>query len=323
MMKKYLYGLAVAVALSAPISADELYVRNRAFGDAHFVQGTTYVPAGSFLKALGVAWSANGSNVRLGSGDSPESAFENPNVTVVYGDKSLDLSGMLRGGKLYVPAKELATLVGYSVLHNPNTGVVDVVKGRNYTSADSAAEKEVAAAHAAAKDALKADREARQAKEKAAAEAKAKASGEEGEEDEEADEADTEDESATDSAAVAPASDAQPAASEEPKEPPKANLVVLSNDADPNYYTGECTFRAVIQNQGFAPAEGISAQFTVTGPDNRVWVKKTLYHGPLAVDGRWEISEKYKHPLASSMPRGNFTVDVVPKFTSGAVSETK
>ncbi len=98
---------------------------------------------------------------------------------------------------------------------------------------------------------------------------------------------------------------------------------MLSTDANPNLYTGECVFRAVLQNQGFAPAEGISAAFTVTGPDGRVWVKKTLYRGPLGVDGRWEISESYKHPLASAMPRGNFTVDVVPKFTSAIVPESK
>lgn len=331
-MKKYLCGLAVLAALSAPITAEELYVRNRAFGDAYFMGGTTYVPAGSFLKALGVAWTDNGPSVALGSGESPDSAFDSETLTVTHGGKSLDLTGMLRGGKLYVPAKSLATFVGYTVINNPETGIVDVVKSREYTAADAAAEKEVAASKEAESAARKAEREARQAKEKALAEAKAKAeaeaSGETAEGETEGEGAEGEEggaETAAKPADAAPAKPAEdtPATPETPKEPPKANLVVLSTDAAPNLYTGECVFRAVLQNQGFAPAEGISASFQVTGPDNRVWVKKTLYRGPLEVDGRWEIQETYKHPLASAMPRGNFTVDVVPKFTSAVVPETK
>lgn len=347
-MKKYLCGLAVLAALSAPVSAEELYVRNRAFGDAYFVGGTTYVPAGTFLKALDVAWTDNGASVLLGSGESPDSAFDSEAITLTNGEKSLDLSGMLRGGKLYVPAKSLANFVGYTVIANPETGVIDVVKSREYTSADAAAEKEVAAAGKAAKEARKADREARQAKEKAYADAKAeaeaKAKGEtaEGETDE-GEEGDAKTDGKTDSKTDAKSdgkadaktdgktTETKPAetaavtkpAEEKPKEAPKANLVVLSTDPSPNYYTGECTFRAVIQNQGFAPAEGLSAAFTVTGPDGRDWVKKTVYRGPLPVDGKWEITETYKHPQASAMPRGNFTINVVPKYTSAVVPETK
>ena len=343
-MKKYLCGLAVLAALSAPISAEELYVRNHAFGDAYFVGGTTYVPAGTFLKALDVAWTDNGASILLGSGESPDSAFDSEAITLTNGEKTLDLSGMLRGGKLYVPAKSLANFVGYTVIANPDTGVIDVVKSREYTSADAAAEKEVAAAEQAAKDARKADREARQAKEKAYADAKAeaeaKAKGEtaegetaEGEEgDAEADgKTDAKSGDKTDVKTDAKTPEAKPAETaaatkpteEKPKEAPTANLVVLSTDPSSNYYTGECTFRAVIQNQGFAPAEGLSAAFTVTGPDGRDWVKKTLYRGPLPVDGKWEITETYKHPQASAMPRGNFTINVVPKYTSAAVPETK
>lgn len=337
-MKKYLSGLAVLAALSAPISAEELYVRNRAFGDAYFVGGTTYVPAGTFLKALDVAWTDNGASVSLGSGESPETAFDSEAITLTQGEKTLDLTGMLRGGKLYVPAKSLANFVGYTVIANPDTGIVDVVKSREYTSTDAAAEKEVAASKKAEMEARKAERDARQAKEKAwadaKAEAEAKAKGETTEDPETAAEGEVKDEGAKgdakpegeakDSGAeTKPAETAAAPSEEKPKEAPKANLVVLSNDASPNYYTGECVFRAVIQNQGFAPAENLSAALTVTGPDGRVWVKKNLYRGPLAVDGRWEITETYKHPLAAAMPRGNFTVDVVPKFTSAVVPETK
>lgn len=329
-MKKYLCGLAVLAAVSAPVSAEELYVRNRAFGDALFVAGTTYVPASSFLKALDVDWSDNGATVSLGSGDSPEAAFDSETITVTKGGKSLDLSGMVRGGKLYVPARDLAKFVGYTVINNPDTGIVDVVKTREITDSDLAAEKEVAASQTAAAEARKAEREARKAKEKAFADAKAEAEAKaKGETAEGEGETATEEEEGTETAADAKVEEAKPAEAspeakpETPKEPPKANLVVLSSEATPNYYTGEVIFRAVIQNQGYAPAENLTAAFTGVGPDERAWVKKTLYHAPLGVDERWEIVETYKHPLQSAMPRGTFVVTATPKFTSAVVPETK
>ncbi len=314
-MKKYLYGAAILAALSAPIFAEELFVRNRAFGDAYFVGGTTYVPVSGFLKAVDVSWSDSGSTVRLGSGDSPESAFDSEAITVTQGDKSIDLTGVMRGGKLYVPVKNLANFVGYTVIHNSDTGVVDVIKTREYNSADAQAEKDVAATKAAESDARKASREARQAKEKAYADARAESS--EGEEDEG-------EESAEAKPAESGVKEGQATAGEgeeKPKEPPKANVVILSSEANPNYYTGEVIFRAVVQNQGFAPAENLTAQLTVTGPDDKVWLTKNYHHAPLAVDGRWEIEEKYNHRLKSAMPRGDFKVVVTPKFTSGVVPE--
>jgi hypothetical protein len=343
MLKKYLCGAALLAVLCAPVSAEELYVRNHAFGDAFFVAGTTYVPVASFLKALDVDWTDNGATVVLGSGDSPEEAFDSETITVVQGDKSLDLSGMLRGGKLYVPAKELAKFVGYTVINSPETGVIDVLKTREITSTDQAAAKEVAATAAAAEAARKSEREARQAKEKAYAEAKAaaeaKANGETGDEEVAEDAASgtesAKDDKASESAAAsssasataetsaAAKTDAAPAAESKPKEPPKANMVVLSSGADPNYYTGEVVFRAVLQNQGFAPAENLTAQMSVVGPDGRNWLTKTYYHPAMAADDKWEIVENYKHRLGSAMPRGSFTVNVAPKFTSGTVPETK
>ena len=317
-------------ALSAPLSADELFVRNRAFGDAYFVGGTTYVPVTSFLKSVDVSWSDTGRTVALGTGDSPETAFDSESITVTQGEKSLDLNGVMRNGKLYVPVKNLANFVGYTVIHNASTGVVDVVKTREPNAADAQAEKDVAASKQVESDARKATREARKAKEKAYADAKAEAKGESDEDDldseETADATDAESAKATESTekAEVKGGEAEAGESEEkPKEPAKANLVILSAEASPNYYTGEVIFRAVVQNQGFAPAEGVSAQMTVTGPDGKVWLTKNIHHAPVAVDGRWEITETYNHRLKSAMPRGDFNVVVTPKYVSGIVPETK
>lgn len=326
-MKKYLCSIVVAATLVAQSSADELYVRNKVFKDTYNLGGATYVPVAGFLRATNLSWSGSGSKISLGSGDSSESAFSNQNFTLTSGKKTLDVAGVMRGNRLYAPLKELAKFVGYSVVYNKDTGIIDVIKARDITADDEQAAEEVAAANQAEQDAIKAKREARQAKEKAAAEAKAAkdGKGEAGETEVEGSETKTAaDESSAKPAAPAvapaePSSDKQ----EKPKEPPKANLVVLSSDADPNYYTGECKFRAVIQNQGYAPAQNLTAALTVTGPDGRVLISKTLYHAPLAIDSTWEIVESYKHPLQSAMPRGDFKVSVTPKYTSAVVAEQK
>lgn len=323
MLKKYLCGVAIVAALSAsaPTSAhaEELFVRNRAFADAYFVGGTTYVPVDAFLKALEVPWSVKGSTIVLGEGTSPDNTFATDTAKVMRGGKTLDLAGMLRGGRLFVPAKDLATFVGYAVIHNADTGIVDVVKTREITESDLEAAKEVQAANQAERDALKAEREARIAKEKAFAEAKAEkeaeANGEkvEGEGDV-AVESTTKVETTTTTTTTT--KEASTTAEEEPKEPPKAELVVLTTDSDPNNYEGEVTFRAVLQNQGYAAAKDVTAKLTVVGPDGLTWVDKTIYHGPISPDGRWEIVELYKHRLGASMPRGAYSVTVTPKFTS-------
>lgn len=319
-MKRYLCGAAIFAILSAPTFAEELFVKNRAFGDAYFIGGTTYVPVSEFLKAIDVSWNDLGSTVSLGSGNSPASAFDSESVTITQGEKSIDLSGVVRNGKLYVPVKNLANFVGYTVIHNSDTGIVDVIKVREYNASDAQAAQEVAAAKAAEEQARKASREARQAKEKAYADAKAAESGESEDEGSESEDAAAAEETPSEvSEGEATAGEAE----EGPKEAPQANVVVLASDAAPNYYTGEVVISAVIQNQGFAPAENLTAQLTVTGPDGKVWFSKNYHHAPLAIDGRWEISEKYTHRLKSAMPRGDFNVVVTPKFTSGAVAQTK
>ncbi len=332
MLKKYLCGVAIVAAMSAsaPTSAhaEELFVRNRAFAEAYFVGGTTYVPVDTFLKALEVPWSVKGATIVLGEGNSPDNTFATDTAKVMKNGKTLDLAGMLRGGRLFVPAKDLATFVGYAVIHNADTGIVDVVKTREINAADREAAKEVQAANQAERDALKAEREARVAKEKAFLDAKTKKEGDKVEAEGEGDvavETTTKVETTTTTAQDDPTTAKvettttkveTTTVTEEPKEPPKAELVVLTTDSDPQNYEGQVTFRAVLQNQGYAAAKDVTAKLTVVGPDGLTWVDKTIYHGPIPPDGRWEIVELYKHRLGASMPRGAYSVTVTPKFTS-------
>lgn len=340
MLKRFLCGAALTAALLGagftPVQAEELYVRNRLFKDAYFVGSTTYVPVDGFLKAVRVPWSLSGSNVTLGKGSSPDIGSGSEQLAFFKDGKRLDLSGQVRGGKLYVPAKDLAKFVGYGVIYNRATGVVDVVKARFTNEQDEQAATDLVAA----KEAAKAERDAAwQARvEKAKADRKAKEEAEmaesgEGEDEEGLDE--DSDEDVADETSDEDVEDTESAKSKdedtteeevEKKPPPEADLVVLSTDANPNYYTGVVTFRAVLQNQGYAKATDVRAKFVVIGPTDKEkgktqWISKNMYHGPIDPDGRWEIVQEYKHRAGASMPRGDFEIKVTPAFKSEAPKE--
>ena len=354
MLKRFLGGAVLLAALCgsgiAPAQADEVYIRNRPFKDAYFLSGTTYVPVDSFLKAVRVPYRLDGSTVVVGRGQSPAVRPRRSQIALLRNGERLDLSGVLRGGKLYVPAKRIAQFVDYGVIYNRDTGIVDVVKSRFISSDDEKAASDVVAAKQADKDLrdaawqVKVDkaRADRQAK-KEAAEA-ARAALEEDDEDfddEDFEDEDMEDEDMADSdedsdddddddddsfedeepTTVAADSDDDEDGENEP--PPVAELVVLNTQALPNYYTGEVVFTAVFQNQRYASAGDVTASYIGKGPDGKTWVRKTFRRGPLKPDERWEIRHEYRHHLRASMPRegqatstgtGRFELKVTPNF---------
>lgn len=401
MRSRILLGLMAAVLLCTGLSsAEELYVRNRYFPSAQFSGGTAYVPVGDFIKALGMNWSVNGDGEITVSkdGTSPAAAFDEASFTLNHEGKSKSFTGVTRGGTALIGVKPLAEFLGYSVNYNPDSGIVDVVAGRNITDSDREAaselEKEKEAKRAAQKEAWAkrvAEHRERQEAKKAAEEAAAEDEDADGD-DEDADmdedkdkdgdevidedveedgkdkkskgdkkadkkkksddDADAEDDdkanqdkkSKKDDKAKSD-EDEEAAANEdedgdEPVEvakkddkaakkddkkdakedeksnepPPEANLVILSRDANPNFYTGEVEIKAVVENQGYAPAERVTGRLKVTGPDNRVWITKSVYGPNLRPDGRWEITETYKHRDGAAMPRGNFDIDLTLDF---------
>ncbi len=314
MLKKFLCGVAVAATLtiSAPAQAGELYVRNQPFSDHYLRMGSSYVSLDSFLKALGYSWDWRDGTLVVGSGPSPMPSNIETTIKVQMGDKVADLNATPRGDSVYVPVRELAEVLGYSVMHNNQTGVTDVVKSRLANASDSKIAQELRAAREAEdkerREAL-AQKRAEAAERQAARDAAGAPSSEEA--DEEGDEPAT-------AAAPEPKVDspAAPAEEEKPAPPPEALLEVLSTDADPNLYTGEVTITAVLQNQGYAAATDVRAELTVIGPDGRTWVNKTLYHPPMDPDERWEILEYYTHRERAAIPRGEYVVTVKPHFKS-------
>ena len=343
MLKRFLCGAALLTMLcgsvSTPTQAEEVYVRNRLFKDAFVVGNKTYLPVDTFLRAIDVPWTYENGRLVLGRGDSPEWTATGETFLATREGKDLSLTGIVRGDRIYVPAKELAEFVDYKVIHNADTGIVYVVQGRLTSSMDEKAAKEVADANKAEVEARNAAWQARV--EKARADRKAKEEAQQAS-DESAQDGNEEDVLAAKGDSEVDPSDTKPqkidgkddradasyedesngdgengdAASTEP--PPEANLVVLSTNADPNNYTGEVKFRAVLQNQGYAQATDVQARLVVVGPDGKEWIAKTIYHGPMAPDARWEITEDYKHRLGAAIPRGNYDVRVSPTFKSAA-----
>ena len=360
MNKHIVAGALISAALfGGSVQADELYVHNRPFMEANFVGRTAYVPVSSFLKSVGMGYRKSGDRIVVSEGGTAP-PLEDNQVTVSYRGKQQTFSGTVRGGKVYVQLKPLAELLGLKVNHNMASGIVDVVQGRLRTAEDEKAAEELVAAKEADRLAKKeawdktvaahrekvAARKAAEEAEKADEEGdETKADGEGGEEGDEkaGDEKGADDKAAT-SDETSDDEEKEVAKDDEPKEvekvtesdtkesetekedekknepPPKADLVIISQDANPNLYTGEVTFTVVAENQGYAPAEGVTARLKVTGPDNRVWLNKTVYGRNLAPDQRWEVVEKYKHRDGAAMPRGDFQIDFSPNFKSGKVA---
>lgn len=343
MLKRFLCGAALLTMLcgsvSTPTQAEEVYVRNRLFKDAFVVGSKTYLPVDTFLRAIDMPWTYENGRLVIGRGDSPEWTATGETFLATREGNDLSLTGIVRGDRIYVPAKELAEFVDYKVIYNADTGIVDVVQGRLTSDMDTKAAKEVADANKAKAEAQNAAWQARVDKARAERKAKEEAqqasdeSAQDGNEedvlaakgDSEVDPSDTKtqkidgkDDDADASYEDESNGDGMNGDAEDEGPPPEANLVVLSTNADPNNYTGEVKFRAVLQNQGYAQATDVKARLVVVGPDGKEWIAKTIYHGPMSPDDRWEITEDYKHRLGAAIPRGNYDVRVSPTFKSAA-----
>jgi hypothetical protein len=329
--------LAAVMLLALAADAQTLYVRNRPFPDRVNIGGTVYVPVERFLQALKVDWlpQEDGSLI-VTPGRGQGTPVTEKTFLMRSGERSLIVEGLDRGQEIWVPLRPVADLMGFQVLYTPETEILDVVAGRPITASDRQAAAEIASANAAREQAIQEAwnkrREAIQAERKAreeAAAAKAAAEGEEPEADSQEggegafpSEMDARPAPRPSPAAPAPApapvaSPAPPAAPEAPakpeapKPPPEAMLIVISPMAVADYFTGTVRCTARIQNNGEAPASGISAQVILRGPDGSVWNRQRVYRdGTLEVDGVWNLEASYVHPDGNAMPRGIPSVTV-------------
>ncbi|MGI5845281.1 MAG: hypothetical protein ACOX9B_14055 [Candidatus Xenobium sp.] len=333
-----LAGFLAIVMLALAADAQTLYVRNRPFPDRVNIGGTIYVPIEGFLRALKVDWltQEDGSLV-VTPGRGQGAPVTTKSFQMRSGARSLAVDGLDRNQEIWVPLRPVADLLGFKVSYTPGTETLDVVAGRPITASDRQAAADIASANAAReqaiqeawnkrREAIQAERKAREEAEaaKAAAEAgEVEADPKEGNEGTFPSEMDARPAprpsqappapvpAAPPPAPAAPAEPAAPAKPEAPKPPPEAMLIVISPMAVVDYFTGTVRCTARIQNNGEAPASGISAQVTLRGPDGSVWNRQRVYRdGTLEVDGVWNLEASYVHPDGNAMPRGIPSVTV-------------
>ena len=330
--------LAALLLLASAADAQTLYVRNRVFAERVNIAGTLYVPFEGFMQALRMDWTAqaDGSMVaRPGRGQGAPVTAEA--FLLRCEDRSLVVEARVRDGAVWVPLRPVAETLGFTVLFNKDTGDLDVVAGRPYNEADREAEAALEAARSerqkAIEEAWAARREKIQAERKAreeAADAKAAEGAEAGTEAaatpgggegtfppemagktgaEKKPEAEKKPAEETPAAEATPATEEKPAAEEKPKKPePKADLLVISPRALPDYFTGRVQITARIQNNGEADATGVRARVTLKGPDGSVWNTESLYRDKVKVDEVWNLETSWTHLAGASMPRGVPTV---------------
>ena len=335
MKNRILVGaLAALLSLSATVTAEEVFVRNRPFKQVIKVGSESYVPAEQLLKALGYNWTVKGQTVALTTEPAANGEFPTGSVQLLYGEKSLNLESTRRGSQAYVSLSPVAKFLDYSVVTNRSAGTIDVNKGR--LASDS--EKKMLSAAEAAK--AEKEKETREAWEKKAAEIKdkreaknkkddgAKTEGDKAEGDKPAEgdkgkgktaskgkKEKTEPKEAAQAEPpkeAAPAEDKDKEKKNEPKPAPR--LEVFRADAKPDYSTGVVTIEAEVRNQGNGPADTVSGTVSLYGTNDDgkevLWYRSAVRGPALKPDGSWTYKYEYRHRSGASMPHGNLRVDL-------------
>ena len=316
-------AIAALLCFSSAAQAEDVFVRNKPFKQVVTVGSESYVPAESFLRALGFNWTVKGQNVTLSNEPSSNGDFPAGNVNLTYGKKSLTLEATRRGSASYISMTTLAKFLDYSVTRS--AGITDVAKARMVNDND----KKVAAD--VSKD--KADRQ--KAIDAAWAEKAAKIK-EKKDKDKDKDDSDKDsdkDKDKKDKPKPDKVADKAPdkAADKDKKDEPKADakdagdkkdepkaaprLEVFRADARPDYSTGVIGIEAEVRNQGNGEAKSVVGTLTLYGPNaegtGEVQYDRRTIRGPvLKPDGSWTYKGEYKHRDGASMPHGSMRVDV-------------
>lgn len=319
MKTRVVFVLAAATLLLAgSAQAATYYLRNKPFLQVYETRGEAMVGTEAFLRALGLNWSLDGTQVTLTEKPASNPTLPNGSLTFKYGKDQAQLELTPHGGAAYTALRPLAKLTGYAVRSNTLSGTVDVNKARFATD-----EEQKLAGQ------LEGTREEEQ---KAIAEAWKKKAEQLKKERE--DKNKTEEEKAKE--AEQQATPAQPEKSENDKAledvqgrlkkletppPPAAALETLSADATPDPASGTVEIKCVVRNIGNAASTPVSGVLVLKGPDNsksasdnvnrntRVYLRKSLSGPPIQPDKTWQITEKYTFPGGNSMPIGNWTAE--------------
>ncbi len=162
-------GLAALVCWlgsSLPVSADEVYVRNKPFKRVVYIESSLYAPLKQFVQAmrLGVStsedgrllfysapndWSSADVERALGGQESGWAARENKLLEAEYSNVVFPIAYVWHDNEVWVPVRLLAERLGFTVSDNKSTGIIDIIAPRPISSADRLAAEELKAEKAA------------------------------------------------------------------------------------------------------------------------------------------------------------------------------
>lgn len=145
-VRRWCVGLTVAACLlgsGLPVSADEIYVRNRPFKRVVYVDSSLYAPLKQFVQALHMGMSVS-ENGRLLFDSEPvvntEKMFvsreQNWAVQEVkfleaeYGGVVFPITYIWHDNEIWVPIRLLAERLGFTVKENKSTGIIDIIAPR-------------------------------------------------------------------------------------------------------------------------------------------------------------------------------------------------
>lgn len=318
--KVYISIVAGAVLLTASMApAESYFIRNKPFNQVIKVGSEPYVPLDGLLRALGYNWDVQDGKVVVTRSGGKNPTPTSSKVVLNYGGQDLALEGTSKGETVYVPLRQVSKFLNYVVNTNRASGITDVVQGRLVSDADKKVADEVAKAAEERDKAQKeawdkkaaAIKEAREAKEAATASASPGASPEASP----AEVAKTKEKEKAPEVVPSPS----PAADSKAKEaevPKVQRLELFESSATPDYSVGRVKVVATIKNQGDANAPNVQGTMTLTEPVTtpgrpaRVLVKKGIRGPAVATDKTWVYEETFNHNLGTSMPHGEYKVEI-------------
>lgn len=169
-VRRWCVGLAAFACLlgssSMPVSADEVYVRNKPFKRVIYVDSSLYAPLGQFVQAMrmGVTTSENGhllfvtgsagfqnreTEEALVGRESAWASSEAKFLEAEYDGVVFPMAYIWRDNEVWVPIRLLAERLGFTVSDNKATGIIDIIAPRPISQADRLAAEELKAEKAA------------------------------------------------------------------------------------------------------------------------------------------------------------------------------
>lgn len=162
-------GLAAFACLfgcSMPVSADEVYVRNKPFKRVVYIDYSLYAPLGQFVQAMrmGVTTSENGHLLFVADSvvsqnkeiedllvdrKSAWASGETKLLEAEYDGVVFPMAYVWRDNEVWVPVRLLAERLGFTVSDNKATGIIDIIAPRPISYTDRLAAEELKAEKAA------------------------------------------------------------------------------------------------------------------------------------------------------------------------------